>query len=126
MLYASLVVLFAHVAPVVALSQSMSWQMLGSLRTDRHHHKARYIGDTKILVIGGYTRATGVMQGRPSASCEILDLRNKQIQYAASMAVERGVVNVAQAPDGTIYVVGGDTQDGPTDLVERYDVEADA
>jgi len=42
------------------------------------------------------------------------------------LAVERGVVNVATAPDGAIYVIGGDTFDGPTDLVERYDVEADA
>lgn len=111
-------------AAAPAEADTLSWQRLGSLRTDRQHHKARYIGNGRVLVIGGYTMSTGILTGKRSASCELIDVHSNTIRSAAPLALERGVVSTAEADDGTIYVLGGDTDDGLTDLVERYDAES--
>lgn len=110
----------------IATPDSLAWKSFGELRVDRHHHKAHYIGEGRVLVVGGYTASTGVISGVRTASCEIIDVRNGRIRSAAPLAAERGVVNVVTARDGTLYVLGGDTDNGPTDLVERYDAEANA
>lgn len=109
----------------VTTAQNLEWRVLGSLRLDRHHHKARHIGNGDILVIGGYSRSQGVMRGTRTATCEIINIRNGNVRDAAPLSVERGIVDVVTSPDGAIYVIGGDTDNGPTDLVERYNVKSD-
>ena len=109
----------------VTTAQNLEWRVLGSLRLDRHHHKARHIGNGDILVIGGYSRSQGVMRGTRTATCEIINIRSGNVRDAAPLSVERGIVDVVTSPDGTIYVIGGDTDNGPTDVVERYNVTAD-
>lgn len=123
-LLTTLVVMSMCLVAVPAIADTVSWQRFGDLRTDRQHHKARYVGNGKVLVIGGYTASTGILTGKRTASCELIDVRKKTIRSAAPLAVERGVVSVASAEDGTLYVLGGDTDNGLTDLVERYDAEA--
>ena len=100
------------------------WESIGLLRLDRQHHKARYIGNGKVIVVGGYTLSTAILVGQRTTTCEIMRTRTRSVWPAASMAVERGIVDVVTADDGTLYVVGGDTDNGLTDLVERYDVNA--
>ena len=104
-----------------AHTQSMAWSVFGSLKNDRIFHKAHYIGNGKILVVGGYTNTTGILQGKRTSACEIIDVRNGTIRGAAPLTRERGIVTSVVGPDGSLYVVGGDTDNGSTDLVERYD-----
>ncbi|MBU3742616.1 MAG: hypothetical protein FGM24_10085, partial [Candidatus Kapabacteria bacterium] len=106
-------------------AQEKAWQIIGSLTTDRHHHEAVYIGNSRVLVIGGYTNATGVMEGIRTASCQIVDVRTKSIVDAAPLSVERGIVNAVVSSSGDVYVIGGDTDNGPSDIVERYDALRD-
>lgn len=73
------------------------------------------------MVIGGWSRSTGILSGIPTASCEIIDVRKREITDGPSMNVDRTAFQVVDAPDGSFYAVGGNTSSGLTGSVERYD-----
>lgn len=100
----------------VTVAQDPSWRTIGQLNLDRHHAHLRYLGDYQVLVIGGWSRSTGILSGIPTSTCEIIDVRRETISEGPSMNVERVAFQVVDAPDGSFYAIAGGTSS-----VERFD-----
>ncbi|MBK6290644.1 MAG: hypothetical protein KA339_06650 [Candidatus Kapabacteria bacterium] len=106
----------------VAVSAQDQWRVFANLEQGRHHHVARYLNGDKILVIGGYVGSYGILDGNPTNTTEIVDLQTGQVTPGPSMATYRTEFPALDLPDGDILVFGGNSNLGPSKVVERYDV----
>lgn len=125
--------LFLVLCTSVARSQDLdplitvSWKSIGSLTSARTNVGAVYIGDGRILVMGGSTGHPTMTDPMaiPQSTCEIVDVWNRRIDRAESMNVARSEFVALQASDSSVIVIGGVTGRDPygavTGTVERYD-----
>lgn len=102
-------------------AQPQQWEVIGRLSLDRHQAQARYIGNGKVMVIGGYGLSNGILSGLPTQSTEIIDVVQKRLYPGPAMNVERASFQIVDAPDGVLYAVGGINARGAVSAVERYD-----
>jgi hypothetical protein len=104
------------------LHAQLAWKIFGSLREARHDFCAAYLGNSQILVIGGYVNSTGGNQtGPPSASCELIDVMNRTIVPAAPMSIPRSEFVALLTKDSNVIVLGGETGNGTTASCELYE-----
>lgn len=115
----ALYIILGLVAACLAQAQdTMEWDEFCYLQQPRHHHKAAYIGNGKVLVIGGLVDSDGMLtSGTPTNTTEIIDVYTGDVTYGPSMIAPRSVFTIEQEPNGNLLVLGG----GST-LVERFDV----
>ncbi len=108
------------VATGVAQSQ---WRVFANLAEGRHHHCAKYLNDGKILVIGGYLRSRGILDGTPTAKTELIDVSTGTVTSGPSMTFPRAEFPLVELRNGDIVVFGGYTGTGSgQSAIERYSV----
>jgi hypothetical protein len=83
------------------------WEILGNLKEARHHHRAAYIGGTKILVMGGYLNSKDILGGKATATTVIIDVETGSVTSGPPMAYARVCFAIEYADDGDIIVFGG-------------------
>ena len=108
-------------ASAMVSAQPLAWEIIGRLNVDRHQAQARYIGNGKVMVIGGYTLSNDVLSGLPTRTTEIIDVVQKRIYPGPAMNVERASFQIVDSLDGVLYAVGGINERGEVGAVERYD-----
>ena len=115
----ALVVVSLPVAPSVAQTQ---WKIFANLAEGRHHHRAKYLGDGKIMVIGGYVGSRGILGGTPTRTTELIDVNTGAVTSGPSMTFPRSEFPMIELPDGDIVVLGGYAGGTSQSSVERYSV----
>ena len=106
-----------------ALSQ---WQSIGYLAVARCSIGAVYIGEGKVLVMGGSTRMP--IENDPmtiaQSACDIVDVWNHRVRPTAPMLLPRSEFVALLTPDSNVVVIGGVIGDDPngdvTASVELY------
>lgn len=98
------------------------WKNWGNVGLGRHKFHAKYIGQGKILVIGGFINSTEAYTGFPTASCEIIDVNEKKVFPASSMNMPRADFVVLYDQDSSLIALGGVTisTNIATEYVERF------
>jgi hypothetical protein len=110
-------------ASVVAQDQ---WKIFANLAEGRHHHRAKYLNDGKILVIGGYVRSRGILDGTPTQTTELIDVNTGAVTSGPSMTFPRAEFPMVELPNGDIVVLGGYSLSSSQSSVERYSVANNA
>ena len=116
----ALLVLMMCVATGAAQNQ---WKVFANLAEGRHHHRAIYLKDGKIMVIGGYLRSRGILDGTPTAKTELIDVTTGTVTSGPSMTFPRAEFPLVELGNGDIVVFGGYTGTGSgQSAIERYSV----
>ena len=98
-----------------------NWQQMAAMPTARHRHAAVVL-DGKIYVTGGFTsphQAFGVADGEESNAVEAYDPVADTWTTLASLSKPR-LYHASAVVDGKLYIFGGYSSDGETDLGEVY------
>lgn len=113
------------VFPSASLHSQPEWEEFGELSFPRAFHEALYIGDGKVLVLGG----TDYNQLLPlaTAACEIIDVHAGTVKLTDSMSAPHSETVALLTRDSNVVVVSGlagqfDRGD-LTDKVEMYSRE---
>ena len=97
---------------------AQKWEILGHLIYPRHHHRAAYIGNSEILVFGGYINSKGILEGDPTSTSEIVNCKTGEVVLGPKMAQPRSVFTFERSSDSDLIVIGGGS-----DIVERFDIQ---
>jgi hypothetical protein len=103
------------------------WQRIGDLAVARCSLGAIYIGEGKVLVMGGSTRMP--IESDPltvaQSACDIVDVWKRRVRPTGPMTLPRSEFVALLTPDSNVVVLGGVTGDDPrgevTASVELYD-----
>ncbi|MCU0425942.1 MAG: hypothetical protein MUF71_09980 [Candidatus Kapabacteria bacterium] len=107
-------------------SEELQWKIMGHLLEKRFLFQSAVIGDEKILVFGGFSGQLGEQlhrrRGSVLSTCEIVDVKKRQVYKTGSLNVPRAMTAFVQTPDSNIIVVSGlNTDSTTTRLCELYD-----
>jgi Kelch motif len=109
----TMLVAFAHVSPVVAVS---GWDATGSMTTSRYSHTATLLANGKVLVTGGYDESPA-----PQASAEVYDPLSGSWSATGSMTTIRSVHTATLMANGKVLVAGGSDASFRLASAEVYD-----
>jgi hypothetical protein len=97
------------------------WRSFGDLQIPRHFFGALPVGQTQVLVMGGYGFTRLAQQGTPLASCELIDVERRTITEASPMNAGRAEACYVMMPDSSIVALSGVGTGGVTPSCERYE-----
>jgi Bacterial Ig-like domain (group 2)/Galactose oxidase, central domain/Kelch motif len=99
-----------------------TWSVTGSLATARYIHTASLLTDGKVLVAGGINYLQTALGPTMVflASAELYDPASGTWSSAGSMSVERFSHTQTSLPDGSVLVVGGETNGAAFASAELY------
>lgn len=112
-------------AALVLAALAAQWvvQPIQPMATPRAVHQAAFVGDGRLLVIGGC--AASSCEALQSSN-EFYDIAQQRFQPAPPMRTARVSHATASLPNGGLLVVGGWTAGGATASTEIYDARAAA
>lgn len=99
------------------------WAELCQLKVGRHLFTAAWIGQSKLLVVGGLVGGRGQLAGEVTNLCEVVDAELQEAYYVAPMNDARAEHSMLIHPeDSTLYVIAGLAAGGGVNTsIERYD-----
>ena len=115
-------------------AQIEHWKPAGKLLQARHYFLTEILPSGEVLIIGGIVGtsrfADGArLDGDATTSCEIYDPVTQTSRVAAELTGPHSEAASVQTKDGHVIVIGGLSTRGKdyncSDLIERYDPEAD-
>lgn len=97
------VLLCCALQPFVTHAQ-YQWRYVDSLQTPRVFFSALYIGNNKILVMGGMTQST---LSNTTDSCEFISVDSGKVSPAPRMPIARAEFPALLSNDGNVIAIGG-------------------
>jgi hypothetical protein len=111
------------IVPLILISSSLqaqlAWKVLGSLKEGRSLFSIAPLGNSQVLVMGGFTGQ--LFSGTPTRNCEIIDVRNRLITPTSPMSVPRAEFVALVTKDSNVIVLGGESAGGTTASCEIFD-----